>query len=363
MRADLLRTAVCFLLLGLLLRSNGIAAESAKEFIFENSRSHIVNKAREEGKLRVLSGLDSTKHVVEAFSKKYPFIEVEAEHITGTEAAERFVLELKAGVVKDWDVLSVTTDMYGEYLPYLKAFDLVSMAKKEVLRIPVGMIDPKNRNVVGMTSSVSVVSYNKSLIPADRVPDRWEDFLKPPFKGRKFAVDLRPHPYTAMIPAMGLEWVLNYCRKLAAQEPIWLRGQSRALTAMAAGDLALHAAINYHSTVRAMHKDPTGNLQYKLIEPVPVRLSEPQAVFRGAAHPYSALLWLEFVAGREGQQLIDEHEPLKSSVFGSSSVVEKLVRGKKLSVFDWDTFHLKPKWTDLVVEAFGFPQAEKIKKR
>ena len=361
MRINLFRIAGTFLVLGLMLSAKVAAASEG--FIVESSRDRILDGAKKEGKLRVLIGLDSTQKLVQAFSKKYPFLEVEGQLTTGTEAAQRFVLELKSGMARDWDIVDVTTDMYGEYLPYLKRFDLVSMANQKVLQIPVGMIDPKNRNIVGMTSSVSVVAYNKSQVPAHQVPDRWEDFLKPQFRGKKFAVDIRPHAHTAMIPLMGLEWVLKYCRGLAAQEPIWLRGQTRALTAMASGDVALHAAINYHSAVRVMRKVPTGDLQYKLIEPVPVRISEPEAVFHEARHPYAALLWLEFVAGTEGQQIIDEHEPLKSSVFGPSSVVEQLVRGKKLSVFDWETFHMKPKWTDAVIQAFGFPKSDKIGKR
>ena len=359
MKTNRFKTVISFVLAMTL--SGSVARAAGEDFIVKNNHHKIVEEAKKEGKLRVLIGLDSTQTMVKAFMKKYPFLEVDGQLMRGTEAAQRFVLELKSGMASDWDIVGVTTDMYGEYLPYLTRFDLVSMSKQNVLQIPVGMIDPKNRNIVGMTSSVSVVAYNKRQMPAERLPNRWEDFLKPEFKGRKFAVDIRPHAHTAMIPLMGLEWVVKYCRGLAAQKPIWLRGQTRSLAAMASGEIPLHAAINYHSTVRVMRKTPTSDLQYKLIEPVPVRISEPEGVFHKASHPNAALLWLEFVASAEGQKVIDDHEPLKSSVFGPSSVVEKLVRGKKLSVFDWETFHMKPQWTGAVIKAFGFPKGEKIK--
>jgi ABC-type Fe3+ transport system substrate-binding protein len=42
-----------------------------------------------------------------------------------------------------------------------------------------------------------VVAYNKNLISPDKVPNRWEDFLKPEFKERKFVVDMRPHAFAA----------------------------------------------------------------------------------------------------------------------------------------------------------------------
>ncbi len=58
-----------------------------------------------------------------------------------------------------------------------------------------------------------------------------------------------------MVPLMGLDWVLEYCRKLVAQQPIWVRGQTRALASLAAGEYALYAAVNYHSTMGVMRKD------------------------------------------------------------------------------------------------------------
>jgi iron(III) transport system substrate-binding protein len=233
------------------------------------------------------------------------------------------------------------------------------MAQRGVLQIPVGMIDPDHRNIVALTSSVSIIAYNKSRIAPDRVPDKWEGFLTPEFKEKKFLVDIRPHPYRTMVPAMGLDWVLDYCRKLAAQEPVWVRGQTRALTALAAGEYSMFAAVNYHSTMGVAKKDPAGNLQVKLIEPVPVRLSATEAILSNAPHPHAALLWLEFQASPEGQRVIDEYEPVKSSVYSPGSAVEKLVRGKKLATLDWKDYSESGALVEKIVEAFGFPKADR----
>ena len=112
----------------------------------------------------------------------------------------------------------------------------------------------------------------------------------------------------------------------------------------------LHAGINYHFTLSAMKKDPTGNLQFKVIEPVPVSLVDTEGVLAIAAHPYAALLWLEFETSPEGQAIIDRYAPLKSSLYAPDSAVEKVLRGKKLSVLNWDTFRMKEKWTGQVIE-------------
>jgi ABC-type Fe3+ transport system substrate-binding protein len=219
------------------------------------------------------------------------------------------------------------------------------------------MIDPKTRNIVAEASALGVIAYNKKLISADRVPNRWEDFLKPEFKGKKFVVDIRPRGFTALVVELGEERVRDYAHKLKEQDPIWSRGDSRALTAIANGEYALHQLVNYHSCMRV--KDPTGSLVCKVIEPVSVRLLELEAVPERAEHPFAGLLWLEFQASPTGQRIIDEYEPLKSSVYASGSALETVTKGKKLSVNDWNTFHNTPKWTEMIIKAFGFPKADK----
>jgi len=176
-------------------------AES-KGFIFLASKDEIVAKAKKEGKLHVVSSLEmeNLKPVSEAFKKKYPFIDIRAEEIAGTDTYQRMLLEMKSGTASGWDVNYLTTDFYDDYFPYQKKFDVLGMAQQGVLQIPVGMIDPVNRNIVSYTTNTQVVTYNKKLISEDKVPNTWEDFLKPEFKGRKFLVDIRPQEVANLVP-------------------------------------------------------------------------------------------------------------------------------------------------------------------
>ena len=70
----------------------------AKGFVFESSHDEIVAKAKREGKLRALIGWDPPNHphLIAAFKKKYPFIDVHLQEISGTDGGQRFFLELKA---------------------------------------------------------------------------------------------------------------------------------------------------------------------------------------------------------------------------------------------------------------------------
>jgi iron(III) transport system substrate-binding protein len=332
----------------------------AKGYAFITNRDEIVAKAKQEGKLRVLAEMEppNIKASVKAFMKKYPFINLHIEEITGTDAARRNILEIKSGMAKDWDILHLSTDFYNEYLPYLWKVDIYGMAQQGILQIPIEMIDPKHRNVVGYFSRFQVTAYNKNLVPGDKLPKLWEDILKPEFKGKKFAADIRPTEIAALVPAWGLEKTLEFARKIAAQEPLWVRGGSRTITAITAGEIPMMIGPNFHTTKRAQGKDVTGNLQYVALEPVPVRLSLEEAIQAGAQHPHAALLWLEWMASPEAQKLADEHEPSSSSVYIRGGIVEQELRGKKLSTVSWEHHQLMDQWQAKVFEAYGFPKVE-----
>ena len=334
-------------------------------YTFITSHDEILAGAKREGKLRVLNTLDgeTTNQMIKAFKERYPFISVEGQEVTGTDGAQRFLLEVQAGAVKDWDVYHLPRDFFNKFTPYAKKIDILGMAQHGVVAIPVKMIDPKNRSVMVAASAIQAVVYNKNLIAPEKVPNTWEDFLKPEFKGRKFMIDIRPHGFGSLAAGMGIEWVQNYARKLKEQDPIWVRGYSRTLTAIVAGEYALHQQANYHSCMAVAQKDLTKALVCKVIEPIPVRLSEEEGILQNAAHPHAALLWFEFQAGPVGQKIIDKYEPLKSSIYAPGSELEKITRGKKVFVGDWSVYDNIDHWVEMTVQAFGLPKAESLKGR
>ncbi len=336
----------------------------ARSYIFETNRDEILASAKKEGKLRVLSGFEPAvrSRMITSFKRKYPFSDIETEETGGgPEATQRHILELQAGRGKKHDLVNASTDFYPQYLPFAKKFDILGMAQHGVLGIPPKMVDPKNRSVVALGSVVHAIAYNRKLITPEKVPDKWEDFLKPEFKGGKFVVEIRPHIFAAF-PAcpeqgLGLEWALRFATGLRDQEPVWLRGYARAHTAMIAGEYALHSGTLYQNAVRSMEQDKTGSFQIKIIEPVPVRLSPTYVILASSANPYTALLFLEHEASPEGQEIINKYEPLRGSIYSPGSVLAKLVERKKVCVNSFETFHHSSEWMAKAVEAFGFPKA------
>ncbi|MBI2988336.1 MAG: ABC transporter substrate-binding protein [Deltaproteobacteria bacterium] len=335
----------------------------AKGHIFEISHDDILAKAKKEGRLKVFASLDAPtiKGLNAAFRKKYPFIDAHAEEIAGTDTYQRMILEMKSGTAKGWDVNYLTTDFYDEYLPHLKKFDIVGMAQHRVLQISLEMVNPIDRNIVALSTNVQVVAYNKKVIPTEKVPNAWEDFLKPEFMGRKFVADIRPTEIAALVPAWGLEKTLDFSRKLAAQKPVWVRGHSRVIAAMGGGEYAMLIGSNLKTIKNAIDKNPTGGLDFKVLEPVPVRLSEHEGIFVKADHPYAGLLWLEFAATPEAQKIMDGGGNYDASAFSPGTVSNEAIRGRKLSLVDWQHATKLQDYQKKVVEAYGFPQAERRK--
>jgi iron(III) transport system substrate-binding protein len=333
----------------------------AKGYVSLSNHDEIVEKARKEGKLRVLVNMDpaTLKVAGKAFNQKYPFINLHAQEITGTDMAQRNVLEIKSGQARAWDIVYPSRDLYSEYLPYLWKVDLLGMAERRVLQIPAAMIDPKNRNIIAPYTRLIASAYNKNLVTAEQLPKSWEDFLKPAFKGRRFAVDIGPRPIACLVPAWGLEKTLDFARQLAAQDPIWVRGVSRTLPSIIGGDVPMMMGTLFHSVKRAELKDRTGVLQHLVLEPVPVYLTSEQGILATAPNPHAALLWLEWMASAESQKIADEQEPMGSSHLFRGGGVEQQLRGKQLSWVNWDQHANMESWMVEIFEAYGFPKAQR----
>jgi iron(III) transport system substrate-binding protein len=324
------------------------------------SHDEIVAKAKKEGSLRALLGFDraTIKAMREGFGKKYPFIKTHFEEFTGTDAAQRYLLELKAAKGSDWDITHVTAELQDEFLPYLEKIDLLGMAQDKVLQMQPKMVSPTDRNIVALSSTVDLVAYNKRLVAADKLPKTWDDFLKPEYSGRKFLADVKPNSLAGLVPSKGLEWVETFARQLAGQQPVWVRGHTRYLNAMQAGEYGLFCGVYYHTVMRLKQRGAQ-DLEVLMLEPVPVRLTESHAITKGARRAHAAILFFEYVAGAEGQKILYDVEPFKSSIYASGSKTGELTRGRKTSIIDWDHLVKQQDYMERIVAAYGFPREER----
>jgi len=335
------------------------AFAQTKGAIVAPTRDEIVTRAKQEGKLSLVPGYDKStiEPLVSAFKKKYPFIEVSWQIVTGIAAAQRQLFDLAAGS-SAIDVFSPSSAFLTEYFKQdlIKQFDFKGMAKSGRLKIPLEMIDETGA-VAWLGSNVGVFAYNSKLVPADKAPRRWEHCIDPQWRG-KLVVDTKPNVLSWLVPVWGDEKVLGFARKLKANNPIWARGQTGSLARMAAGEFVIDCGMYLHTSSRALKRDPT--MPIKIVIPedvVAVSFHEPEAIYARAQHPHAGLLWIEFIASKEGQAIVDARDPGKASFVGEGTLAASVMQNRKVSMCNAECRNQEDKMmARIAVEGWGLPK-------
>jgi hypothetical protein len=128
---------------------------------------------------------------------------------------------------------------------------------------------------------------------------------------------------------------------------------------MALGEYSVFMGLNLSSVLEAKAKDLSKSMELQMLEPVPVRFGSADGVFGTTTRPHAALLWIEFQVAPEGQEILDKYGPADGSVFIPGSMLHTMIRGKPLSDMNWDSQKNLDQWVKKIVEAYGFPMAEK----
>jgi ABC-type Fe3+ transport system substrate-binding protein len=320
------------------------------------TKAQILEGAKKEAKLTVSPAFDekSIPIMVKAFEKKYPFIKVSWTSADGIPAYQRQLFELSAGRA-NLDIFSSNIAFWSEYFKQnvVKNVDFKGMAQGGHLNIPLEMIDGSGM-VVWLGSYTGVLVYNTKLVTPEKTPKSWEACLDPYFNG-KFSVDTKPNVLAWLTPAWGAEKLLGFARKIKENNPIWSRGNIRNLTMLTSGEISLNCGNYVHSTQRALNQDP--NIKMVVPDPFPVSFHEPEAIYAGAKNIHSALLWIEFLASKEGQQVAESLEPGRGSFLVEGTLTNKLMKGAKVSLCGDECRGTEDKLMQrIATEAWGFPK-------
>ena len=324
------------------------------------SHEELVAAAEAEGgtlKVYTSTQPESIEVMLASFQEKYPEIDIEITEQSGSDTP-RILLEVQ-GEATDYDVLYLSQEAYGSYLPYLEQVDLLTMAEDGTIEMPVDMINPAAPYTMAAGSGMAGFSYNPELLDPKLVPESWEDFLDPGLKGQQFLVDVEPVNLATLVPAWGEDKVYEFAEKIGEQEPIWARGETNAITLMGAGEYQLHFASNYHSAYRASLEAPD-TIKVELLEPIPVRLTQTQGIRAGSDNIAGSVLFLEHMASPEIQDVLDEMEPQQSSIYAEGSDLAALIEGKEVSLWTWEYFPVMPAYLEEILETWGFPSAEVV---
>ena len=200
------------------------------------------------------------------------------------------------------------------------------------------------------------ILFNRKLIP-DTVGSKltWEDCANPKWK-KKVAMDNRPRYLEIFYQphVWGREKTLDHARQLGANQTIFERSRSAAVTKLTLGEYPIICGANYsHYREQIAYRGVT-HLGFTLAEPVPVPHGDVVFIPRGAANPNSAKLWVMWSVAEEGQKVLDSVE-FDGSPFIPGTEPAKILKGKK-------TANYEPQWEAKadeilkeILEAVGLP--------
>ena len=334
--------------------------EATKKGMIYLTKDEIVAGAKKEGKVIVAPGYQESTRVplVQAFQKKYPFLTVEWRIVQDDGGEHKQILEMQAGR-STLDVFSPHLTKYSEYLkfkPFLR-YDLKAMVQDGQLQIPAEMIDDTGV-VIWLGSVMGGIMYHTKIVPPDKAPVGWDSCLDPQWR-KKLAFDTKPRALAFLMPTWGEEKVMDYARKVKGNEPIWSPGATAAITQLSIGEFSVYCGVMMHSAYRQLKNDPTLPLKMVVPNPLPIGMLEPEAISLNAKNPHAGLLWLEFMASKEGQKIADDINPGRASLLVEGTVANQTAKDRNVSLCGPRCSAGADKQMEkIAVEAWNFPKVK-----
>ena len=273
----------------------------------------LVDAAKKEGKVTVSfpASAEMKKQVEEQFKKRYG-IEVEAFTARGSSAVRRMADEFKAGV-RSFDLhiggsSSIVSGMLDEgILDPIEPW-LVLPEVKDPKQWWGGhlWVDNAKRFVYTFQAYLSeVIWYNTELVKPAEIRSL-DDFLNPKWKGKIGYLD--PRTPGAGDSTWSFLWQVKgeqYLKKLVAQDLFLGRDQRVLAESLARGRVAVMIGNSYYSYLPFLK----AGLPIKSLP----RLKEGNygtggsgnlAIIKGPAHPNSTKVFVNWLLGREGQEIV-----------------------------------------------------------
>ncbi len=268
----------------------------------------LVEGARREGKVMIYSAMiedQALRPMMAAFRAKYPFIDAQFLRVDTRELINRTLAEVRAR--------AVTVDVVegGSISPALTRAGVVQPFHLPILAsIPQDVYDPKGMWAATRLSYFGL-AYNTKLVRADEAPRTYEDLLDPKWSGKMAWAAASETGgaimfLTALRKTMGEEKGEAFIRKLADQKIINATGSAREIVNKTmAGEFSISLGIFLHHPIISAQKGaPVAPLP---LEPVYENASV-MLLLKQAPHPHAAILLMDFLMSKKGQEVIRDAE-------------------------------------------------------
>ena len=249
----------------------------------------LVEGAKREGGLTLYTSqqLSDTNAIVEAFEKRYG-VKVRVwragpdkvvPRILGEAKSKRFEFDVVESEGQALEALQRERQLQAVKTPYLK--DLLPHASR-----PHG-------EWIGTRLLVFAQAYNTNLIKKEDLPKTYQDLANPKWKG-KLGIEVKDDEwFYSLMQQLGVEKGLKLFREIGANNGFSVRSGHTLLTNLiVSGEVPLAVTV-YNARVEQL-KAKGAPIDWFILQPAIVQINGA-GISRNAQHPYSALLFLDFL--------------------------------------------------------------------
>ncbi len=259
---------------------------------------------KEGGELSIYHVYPNLPAVMSAFTNKYG-IKVKAWRSGSEGVLQKLTTEARAGRHE--------VDIVQNNAPENEAAhreQLLQEVRSPFLKDLVPEASPAHNAWVGITRDIFIAAYNTSKIRKEELPKSYQDLLDPRWKGRLGIEVDDQHWFATLSEALGEAQTHKLFADIVASNGISVRkGHSLLTTLVASGDVPL--GLTVYSWNPEQLKQKGAPIEGYPIQPVIAQFSTI-GMLRKAPHPYTALLFYDFMLG-EGQQLLADNSYVPTS--------------------------------------------------
>src|SRR5581483_1100310 len=283
----------------------------------------LIEGAKKEAALTLYGSHTWYRTIAQAFEKKYPFIKVSEYRTDGRSLIKRALEEIRAGQYIA-DVIATT----GEQMDLIKREGVFQEYYVPDARYYPDDVKHKGRSgyfYVGHYETYASLGFNTNLISPADAPKTMPDLLHPKWKGKMSIVSTTTGTrwIGSTVDAFGKE----YLEKLAEQDVKVQNMSGAALSGLvASGEVPLSPTIFDANITQAKQKGAP--VDWRGLEPIVTTVAYAGLTLK-APHAHAALLYIDWLHSREGQQLI-----MKGGLWSPREDIGSLTQKFKKSYID-----------------------------
>jgi iron(III) transport system substrate-binding protein len=283
----------------------------------------LIEGAKKEAAFTLYGSHTWYRTMAREFEKKYPFIKVTEYRTDGRTLIKRALEEIRAGQYIA-DVIATS----GEQVDLMKREGVFQEYQIPDARHYPDEVKVKGKSgyfFVGHYETYASLGFNTSVVAPAETPKTMADLLNPKWKGKISIVST----------TTGTRWIGNtletmgreFLEKMADQE-VKVQNMSGAALAglVVSGEVPLSPTIFDANITQAKQKGAP--VEWRPLEPVVTTVAYSGLTLK-APHPHAALLFLDFMHSKEGQQMI-----MKGGLWSPREDVGSLAQKFKKSYID-----------------------------